>query len=858
MGDTSVCFAPMLGGILGAMAMAVVTNLPSPPASERLLFNDGWRFTKGDSTDTGGLLKYDHIKPWLLDSTKPDAPEGGTYAQPGFDDQSWQSVRLPHDWGISGPFKTEYPGETGKLPWWGIGWYRKHFTVPSTDAGRKLYLDIDGAMSYSTVWLNGHLVGGRPYGYSSYRVDLTPFVKAGADNLVAVRLDNPEESSRWYPGGGLYRNVWLVTSPAVHVAHWGVTVTNQTVTKESASVRLQVQVENSTNLPQEVTATTDIYRGRKKVATSTTESGSASANGYGQLELKATIDKPQLWSPTKPNLYRAVTTVRQGSKVIDVAETPFGVRSIEFNSKVGFLLNGKKTFLKGVCLHHDLGAIGAAFNMRAAERQLQTMQAMGFNALRTSHNPPAPEMLDLCDRMGILVMDEFSDTWTRAKKDNGYAMLFNDWHEADLRGMIRRDRNHPCVVMWSIGNEIGEQGDAAGHEIAKMLTKIVHEEDPTRPSTSGNDHLEAGFNGYQKTIDVFGYNYKPPFYQRFIKANPDIPLFGSETASTLSSRGEYFFPFGKGAFQEMSNYQVGSYDLCYPTWSTVVDREFQGQDENPTVFGEFVWTGFDYLGEPTPYGWDDPKLPPFSDPALKATAEKQLKELGHPWVPSRSSYFGIVDLAGFPKDRFYLYQARWRPELKMAHLLPHWNWPERVGQVTPVFVYTSGDEAELFLNGKSLGRKKKAPLEYRIRWNDVVYQPGELRVVAYKNGKPWATDVQKTTGAPAKLTIKADRNKITANGDDLSYITVTVADHDGLLVPRSHNRISFEISGPGEIVATDNGDATDLESFQATNKKAFNGLCLVVVRTKRGEKGTITVQATSAGLEPTEAVLESR
>jgi beta-galactosidase len=524
------------------------------------------------------------------------------------------------------------------------------------------------------------------------------------------------------------------------------------------------------------------------------------------------------------------------------------MRTVRFDAREGFLLNGQCTYLKGVCLHHDLGALGAAFNVRAAERQLEILREMGCNAIRSSHNPPAPEFLDLCDRMGFAVIDEFADTWTHAKKPNGYARLFADWSEFDLRSMIRRDRNHPSVVLWSTGNEIAEQGAEGGQEVSRRLTAIVHDEDPTRLVTTGNDRPDAGFNGYQNTIDVFGYNYKPHLYPSFVEANPEIPLYGSETASTISSRGEYFFPVTEDKDQERADFQVSSYDLAYPGWASTPDMEFRGQDENPSVFGEFVWTGFDYLGEPTPYNDDATVLLNYSDPSARAKAERELEELGRIEVPSRSSYFGIVDLAGFPKDRYYLYQARWRPELPMAHLLPHWNWPERLGQVTPVHLYTSGDEAELFLNGRSLGRKRRGALEYRLRWDDVAYEPGEVRAVVYRAGRPWAEGVVRTTGDAVGVTLEADRSVIRADGNDLVFVTARVVDAQGITVPRTRTRITFEVEGPGEVVATDNGDPTDHEPFQARQKRAFNGLCLAVIRAEKGDPRNIRIRASAEGL----------
>jgi beta-galactosidase len=858
-------------GLIGSTAFAAG---PASPR-ERISLDAGWRFAKDDPADAAGQLAYTNIQDWveatgmefttnadLAAKKKPEGNPGGgdiSYAQSGFDDSQWRLLNLPHDWGVEGPFKQEYPGETGKLPWWGVAWYRKHLEVPASDQGKKIYLAVDGAMAYATVWLNSQFVGGWPYGYASWQVDLTPYIKFGADNVIAIRLDNPTNSSRWYPGGGIYRNVWLVKTEPVHVAHWGTYVTTLEVNPKSATVKIQVKVDNDGDTDAIATVKNEIFglgangtRGQS-VAALATDGVKISAHQSQTTEGQIIFKNPRLWSIENPQRYVVVTSINQSEKTVDSYETPFGVRTIQFTADNGFLLNGKRVPLNGVCDHHDLGALGAAINTRALERQIEILKEMGGNAIRTSHNPPAPELLDLCDRLGMVVMDESFDCWKRGKTKNDYHLLFDGWHEKDWRAELRRDRNHPSIILWSIGNEVGEQANPAQHWIAAELTAIAHEEDPTRPATAACSDTRAGYNGFQKDMDVFGYNYKPTEYGRFRQANPNQPLYGSETASCISSRGEYFFPVSTNKAGGRADFQMSSYDLYAPPWATPPDWEFRGQDEFPFVAGEFVWTGFDYLGEPTPYNGDMSNLLNFTDPAEKARMQKELDELGKIKVPSRSSYFGIVDLAGFKKDRFFIYQARWRPDFPMAHILPHWNWPDRVGQVTPVHVYTSGDSAELFLNGKSLGLKKKGQYEYRLEWNDAVYQPGELKVVAWKNGKKWATDVMKTTGPAAKLTLQADRDKIRTDGQDLSFITVAVADKNGLLVPRSKNHIRFQIEGPGEIVATDNGDATSFESFQAPERNAFNGLALVIVRAKPGQPGTIKLKAQADGL--TEAVI---
>jgi beta-galactosidase len=856
-----------VGAIL--LALPFVSCSAQTPAStrERISFNDNWRFTKDDPTNVAETLDYKNVKLWLNvtgaelttkpTEAKPDGNPGAdvSYTQAGFDDSGWRQLNLPHDWAIEGPFGQNYEGSTGKLKFWGAVWYRKHFDVPAADSGRKIFLDVDGAMSYAEVWLNGQFVGGWPYGYSSFELDLTPFIKFGGANVLAIRLNSPAQSSRWYPGAGIYRNVWLVKSAPVHVAHWGTFVTTREVSTNAATVQIHLNVDNESDSDSMLVVKNEIFeldsKGSKgkSVASLTHVHLPIGARKTVSFNSGMIFKKPRLWSIVNPNRYVAVTTIEQAGKVVDIYETPFGIRTIEFTADKGFLLNGEHVKFNGVCDHHDLGALGSAINTRALERQLEILKEMGCNAIRTSHNPPAPELLDLCDRMGLVVMDETFDCWVRGKRPGDYHLVYPDWHEKDVRMLVRRDRNHPCVVMWSIGNEINEQGNASGHEVGRELAAIVHSEDTTRPVTAACNNTAAGYNGFQKVVDVFGYNYKPGEYARFRATNTTEFLFGSETASCISSRGEYFFPVSDNKAGGKADFQMSSYDLYAPRWATPPDPEFKGQDANPFVAGEFVWTGFDYIGEPTPYDSDASNLLNFSDPVERARAEQELKELGKIKVPSRSSYFGILDLAGFKKDRFYIYQAKWRPDFPMAHILPHWNWPERVGQVTPVHVYTSGDEAELFLNGKSLGRKKKGEFEYRLRWDDVVYQPGELKVVAYKNGKKWATDVMKTSGPAAKLALQADRAKIQADGKDLSYITLTVEDQKGLMSPRAKNLVHFDLAGPGEIVATDNGDATDLSLFQSHDRKAFNGLALVIVRAKPGLAGAITLTAHAKGLK---------
>jgi beta-galactosidase len=845
---------------------------------DRSSFNDDWLFYKGDAAGATEKLDYTQVKNWLLpsgkrfaingDQSKLQMPAGNLgedvlFTHADFDDTSWRRLDLPHDWAIEGDFQQALPGDTGKRPFAGVGWYRKHFNVSAADKGKEFYIDFDGAMAYPEVWINGHFVGGWAYGYASFRLDLTPYVKLGGENVIAVRLDNPPDSSRWYPGSGIYRNVWLVKTNPIHVGQWGTYITTPSVTGDAADVNVKITIDNDSDESPDPIIKTSIYkltagsRLAKAVASSVTPADTAKHSSH-TFETSLKLARPSLWSVNSPDLYQAVVQLSVKGKIVDSYQTNFGIRTIKFDVQQGFFLNGQHVYLKGVCDHHDLGALGSAINLRALERQLEILKEMGVNAIRTSHNPPAPELLDLADQMGFVVMDEGFDMWVSGKRPNDYHRAFPDWHGIDWRAQIRRDRNHPSVVLWSIGNEIGEQRDAKGHKIAAELTAIAHEEDPTRPTTAAANYAAAGYNGFQKTVDVFGSNYRWMEYEKFRKENPLIPLVGTETASAVSSRGEYFFPVSNDKSKGRQDFQVSSYDLYAPPWAWPPDTEFEAQDKNPFVAGEFVWTGFDYIGEPTPFGNDSKTMLEFTDRSDRARAENELKQFGVVRVPSRSSYFGIVDLCGFKKDRFYIYQARWRPDFPMAHILPHWNWPERVGQVTPVHVYTSGDEAELFLNGRSLGRKKRGQFEYRLRWDDVKYEPGELRVVAYKNGKKWAEDSVKTTGLASQLRLQADRSTINADGEDLSFVTVKIADQNGLQVPRSKNRLKVNISGPGEIVAMDNGDATDLESFQSLNRKAYNGLALVIVRSKRGQKGPIRLRVTSDQLSSASMSISSR
>ncbi len=888
----------------GATAAPIAAGTPR----ERIRLDTGWRFHQGDPDGAKGL-DYDvrpriersadgkdadarpdeaakvqsHgervLKPWILPTANPligdpakrhvrpagDPGNDVAFVQATFDDGAWQRVTLPHDWAIAGPFLKDGPhGGMGRLKTWGPAWYRRTLDIPASDRGRSIFLDVDGAMSYATVWLNGRLVGGWPYGYNGWRVDLTPYVNHGGTNQLAIRLDNPPESARWYPGAGLYRNVWLVKAAPVHVAHWGTRVTTPQVSKERATVALDVSVDNDSDAAAEVAVSTEVFAldasgAKHGRAVARIDGGRARIEGNASATLAAstTLARPRLWGPPptqQPHRYLAVTTVTRDGRVVDRVQTPFGIRSIRFDANEGLIVNGERIVIRGVNNHHDLGALGAAFNVRAAQRQLQILRDMGANAIRMAHNPPAPELLELTDRMGLLVVDEVFDSWERRKTPLDFHLVFPDWHEPDLRAMLRRDRNHPSIVLWSVGNEVGEQYTGEeGAAIARRLHAIVREEDPTRPTINAMNWAKPDMP-LPGALDVIGLNYQGegirqepefegtqrirtrPQYPGFHAAFPDKAIVSTETASALSSRGVYLFPVtdatsapvrdGRGGDSTIR--QVSAYELHAVDFGSSADKVFASLDRNPFVAGEFVWTGFDYLGEPTPY------------------------------YDSRSSYSGIVDLAGFAKDRYYLYQARWRPDLPMAHVLPHWTWPGREGQVTPVHVFTSGDEAELFVNGVSQGRRKKAPFEYRLRWDDVIYAPGELRVQAYRDGKPWANDRVQTAGIAAKLELLADRRDIRADGDDLVFVTVRVLDAQGRTMPTAADRIAFTVHGPADIVATDNGDPTDMTAFPSHERNAFSGLALVILRGIPGRTGTVTLRATSPQLQGADVVLEAR
>lgn len=853
---------------------------------ERISLNSGWRFLRTETNPD--QIAYDNIpnysinnevlKPWILPSAndfikdadnRHQRPAGNPQttvpqAQKNFDDNAWQEVNLPHDWAIQGPFYAGYGvtigGGMGRLPVQGVGWYRRQVEVTYNDKGKSIYLDIDGAMSYAMVWLNDKLVGGWPYGYNSFRLDLTPYLSPGKENLLAIRLDNPTNSSRWYPGGGIYRNVWLTKVDQTHVSQWGTYVTSKEVSSHSAIVDAVVQIENTGNSSRTIEVATDIHADGgtgEKIGEFVRTKITLAGGEKKQINSSLKVARPRLWGPLpqqQPNMYLAVTRLYSENKTIDKFETPFGIRTLTYDANKGLLVNGEHVRIQGVNQHHDLGALGAAFNVRAAQRQLEVLREAGCNAIRMSHNPPASELLDLTDQMGFLVMDEVFDMWELQKTPYDMHLTFADWQEPILRAFLRRDRNHPSIIAWSIGNEVGEQTTgASGATVARTLHNIVREEDPTRQTTASMNAAEPSMP-FPGALDFISLNYQgegirdapayshlnngrktPPQYGAFHDAFPDKMILSSETAASLSTRGTYLFPVTDGISAPVNDTSggnsttmyVSAYELYSADFGSSPDKVFATQDKNPFVAGEFVWSGWDYLGEPTPY------------------------------YSARSSYFGFIDLAGFKKDRFFLYQARWRPDLKMAHILPHWTWPNRVGEVTPVHVFSAADEAELFVNGKSQGLQKQAESTYRFRWDDVVYQPGELHVVTYKNGGVWAKDNVMTAGNATQLKIKPDRAAIKADGNDLSFVTVKVTDIKGNVVPEADTAITFAVSGPGEIVATDNGDPTDLEAFPSKTRKAFSGLALVIVRAKAGVSGSITVTASVKGLQSGKTTIEA-
>ncbi|MEO6733584.1 MAG: DUF4982 domain-containing protein [Ferruginibacter sp.] len=765
-------------------------------------------------------------------------------SQKDFNDNAWQAVTVPHDWAIYGPFDNEIDkqvvaieqngekvasektGRTGALPYIGEGWYRNQFTLPHYKKGQRVLILFEGAMSEPKVYLNGQKVGEWNYGYNYFYFDITKQVLAGEKNLLAVHLTNLGSSSRWYPGAGLYRNVSIIVKNTESIEQWGTSITTPFITPGLAKVNIKTKVTGNN-----VRLVTEIIDAN---GTSIVSDKSQAIFG-NEIEQNIAVRNPKLWSPETPYLYKAISKLYIGDVLKDEVITRFGIREISYKPNIGFSLNGTVRKFKGVCLHHDLGPIGAAINTAALRRQLRILKDMGCDAIRSSHNMPSLEQLEICDEMGFMFLAETFDEWAKPKVENGYSRFFNTDAEKDVVNLVHATRNHPCIVMWSAGNEVPDQWGAEGVKRAKWLQDIFHREDPTRPVTVGMDQVQNSMkSGFGALLDIPGLNYRDFLYDEAFKVFPQGFILGSETASTISSRGVYKFPVVKAKQKEYDDNQCSSYDLECCSWSNLPDEDFALQDDKQWVIGEFVWTGFDYLGEPTPY---DSK-----------------------W-PSRSSYFGICDLAGIPKDRFYLYRSRWNTKDETLHILPHWNWEGREGETTPVFVYTNYESAELFVNGKSMGVQKKRhetqQTRYRLMWMDVKYEPGTLKVVAYdKNGKVAAEEKIVTAGKPYKIVLEPDRKEISADGKDLSFVTVSVVDKNGNPCATATQQLKFSVTGKGTYRAACNGDATSLEQFHLPTMKLFSGKLVVLVQSGN-EAGAIELSVTGSGLKPGKIGLKS-
>ena len=786
-----------------------------------------------------------------------------------FDDSKWQTVTVPHDWAIYGPFSAlndqqkvaitqdgqkeamEHAGRTGGLPFVGVGWYRNTGNLPAYEAGKRVTLVFDGAMANSQVFVNGRKVGEWPYGYNTFHFDVTDFLnKDNTPNTLAVRLENRTEQSRWYPGAGLYRNVHVIITDDVHIPLWGTYVTTPVVRADFAKVIIRTKVEGNNTPNAKYRLSTHILNPAGVIVAKT----ETQLTKYDENEFRQdlVVENPQLWSTSSPTLYKAVSRLYADSKLVDEYATTFGIRTIEVRPNDGFYLNGVKTVFKGVCNHHDLGPLGGAVNDAAIRRQVRIMKDMGVNAIRTSHNMPAPELVRACDEMGMMIMAESFDEWKIPKVANGYNLFWDNWAEKDVVNLVHHYRNNASVVMWCVGNEVPEQGDALnGPKRNRFLQDICHREDPTRPVTNGMDNPNAVTgNNFAALLDVAGFNYRPHLYTENYKKLPQQIILGSETASTVSSRGVYKFPVERKSMAQYDDHQSSSYDVEHCSWSNLPEDDFIQHEDLPYCIGEFVWTGFDYLGEPTPYYTN--------------------------W-PSHSSLFGIVDLAGIPKDRFYLYRSHWNKEAETLHILPHWNWKGREGEVTPVFVYTNYPSAELFINGVSQGKRTKdlsikrdgsdtemakknfdRQKRYRLMWMDTKYQPGTVKVVAYDaNGKAVAEKVMKTAGEPYKIVLEADRSSIAADGKDISFVNVKIVDKDGNFCPTDEREISFKVKGAGVFKAVANGNPSSLESFQTPKMKLFSGQLTALVQSAE-KGGIITLEATAKGVKAGKISIEVR
>ena len=764
------------------------------------------------------------------------------------DKAQWENVIVPHDWAISGPFDkkwdiqtvaivqngektaTEKTGRSGALPWIGEGYYKLTFQIP--EGYKHAELIFDGAMAEPTVSINGTMAGYWAYGYNAFRIDATPYLTSG-NNQLEVSLNNLEESSRWYPGAGIYRPVRLVLTGDARFETWRTFAHTTKLTKDTAYVDVESYITGSISDP-----TTAVEIGIYDQRGSMIDERHMPAQDKVLLKTTLYVPKPKAWSPEEPNLYKLVTRIYKDNKVIDEQKTNIGLRTVSVSKENGFQLNGITRKIKGVCLHHDLGPLGAAENKAALIRQIKMMKEMGADAIRTAHNMPSQWQMEICDSLGMMVMAESFDMWIYPKCKNGYARFFKEWWEQDITNLVLSQRNHPSIIMWSIGNEIPDQGNKEGVEYAKKLQDLCHKLDPSRPVTQGIDRVDAAMkSGFAQVMDVPGFNYRLHKYDKGLKELPQGFLLGSETASTVSSRGVYKFPVEVSNRKTYDDGQCNGYDTEYCSWSNLPDDDWVWQDDYKQVIGEFVWTGYDYLGEPTPYDT---------------------------YWPSRSSYFGICDLAGLAKDRYYLYRSKWNTEKHTVHLLPHWTWPDRKGKVTPVYCYTDGVEGELFVNGKSQGRvrkNKESRLDrYRLRWNNVKYEPGEIKVVAYdESGNVIGEDTRRTAGAPSDIVFEVEtanggkQPTLKADGNDMAFITISMTDKDGNHCPTADNQLTFEVTGNGTFQAACNGDATSLEPFTQPQMKLFSGKVVAVVRSTN-EAGTLTLKVTDKKLNISKSI----
>lgn len=821
------------------VGICVLSCVLSNAQRTEVLLEKGWKFTREDNAQ---------------------------FSEIDVKDCKWESVVVPHDWAIYGPFSSqndkqhvailqdgqkeamEHAGRTGGLPFVGVGWYRLKFDAPKSTDNKRVVLLFDGAMSEPQVFVNGKKAGEWKYGYNSFEVDITNFVSESGKNTLAVRLENMPESSRWYPGAGIYRNVHLITTEKTYFPTWGTQITTPVVNKDFAKIDIKTTIK-TTAKPEEIQLETKIFDQNNQLVATTKSTLSKYDNGL--LEQSFVIDNPKLWNVETPNLYYVESKLYEQNKLKDTLLSRFGVRSIELRPDKGFFLNGEKVIFQGVCNHHDLGPLGAAVNDAAIRRQIRILKDMGCNAIRTSHNMPAPELVTACDEMGMMLMVESFDEWQIAKVKNGYNRFFNEWAEKDLTNLIEHYRNNPSVVMWCIGNEVPNQGVEGECKTAKMLQDICHRLDPTRPVTQGMDNPHAVINNnFAAVMDVAGFNYRPFMYPENYKKLPQRLVLGSETTSALSSRGVYKFPVVRKRMAKYPDHQASSYDVEHVGWGGLPDDDFIQYGDLPYCMGEFVWTGFDYLGEPTPYYED--------------------------W-PSHSSLFGIIDLAGLPKDRYYLYRSHWNKTSPTLHVLPHWTFEGREGEVTPIFVYTSYPSAEVFINGKSQGRKTKdlsirvedsgtdealdslvRQKRYRLMWMDTKYEPGTVKVVAYdENGNVAEEKEIHTAGKPHHIELVADKTTLKADGKDLSFITVRVVDKDGNLCPNDDRQISFKVKGAGTYRAAANGKTTSLELFHLPQMTLFSGQLTAIVQA--GEKaGDITFEASAKGVKKAKLVLKSK